>query len=241
MNNFNKAFLSLFVCVFTCFQGNAQLKIGFKTGANISNVHVNYGDFNTEKRVGYLIGGVVDYSFDKHFGLQTGLSLSSKGTYQNMDLEGVITKAEGHNIVRMNYIDFPVHGVFKVNKHFQLYAGPYLAFGVGGQRVWDYTFTSPGVQIDTEGRVPLAPIQDKVEEADPLFLLGEDAYHDFDYGLNAGLGLQFGPILINAGYSLGLGNFLAEADNRKRSDFNGQNRVINISVSYFFEELSLKK
>jgi hypothetical protein len=58
-----------------------------------------------------------------------------------------------------------------------------------------------------------------------------------NFGLGFGLGFKTGPILINAGYELGLTNLTPKwgGDGEDdRDDYKITNGVINVSVSYFF-------
>lgn len=59
----------------------------------------------------------------------------------------------------------------------------------------------------------------------------EEYFRAFDYGLNAGVGYQFGNILLSAEYSLGLGN-IAAIYNENTVD--AYNRGITLSVGYTF-------
>lgn len=215
-------------------QTEAQVKFGVKAGLNINNISQNYKDsdleFDTKMLLAYNIGATVDFGLSDAFSLQTGLMLTSKGfSYDMEEMSG--EEIEGYSRFILNYIEVPINAAYKFNG-FQIYAGPYVAIGIGGKNKWDYTYAGETNADESK----LKPVFGEVGEGD----LGEDegAFNALDYGLNFGVGYQVGPILINAGYSLGLGNINPgfEGDDGDIKDYKMSNRVINLSVSYFFGE-----
>lgn len=222
------------------FQTQAQIKFGVKAGLNVNNISQNFkdsdGEFGTKMRLAYNIGAITDFGLSDFVSLQTGLSLTSKGYSYDFkeDLEED-ENIDGYDRVILNYLEIPIHIAYKVN-NFQIYAGPYLAFGIGGKNKWDYKYTYDGDSESDKDEYKLNPIFGKVKEGD----LGDDdgAYSAFDYGLDFGFGYQAGSILINAGYSLGLGNINPgyEGGDYDPKDFKISNRVITLSVNYFFGE-----
>ena len=221
-------------------QTQAQVKFGVKAGLNLNNISQNFKEsdweFDTKMRLAYNIGATVDFSLTDAMSLQSGLSLTSKGF--NIDLNedsGEGESIEGYYNYILNYLEIPIHIAYKIND-FQICVGPYLAFGIGGKNKWDYTFTYDGGSVSDKGEYKLKPIFGEVKEGD----LGDDeyAYTAFDYGLGFGVGYQAGPVLVNTGYSLGLGNITPsyEGSDFDPKDFKMSNRVITLSVSYFFGE-----
>ena len=213
-------------------QTQAQVKFGVKAGLNINNISQNFKEsdweFDTKMRLAYNIGATVDFGLSDAFSLQSGLMLTSKGFSYDLEEEwGEGT--EGYNRVIFNYLEVPINFAYKIND-FQIYAGPYLAIGIGGKNKWDVTYDGDSDADEYKFK----PVLGEVGEGD----LDDDevAYRALDYGLNLGVGYQVGSILINAGYSLGLGNLTPayEGDDDDRKDYKISNRVISLSVSYFF-------
>ncbi len=222
-------------------QSQAQVKFGVKAGLNVNSTSQNFKDsdweFDTKMRLAYHIGATVDYGLTDILSVQTGLLLSSKGySYdleQDLDADETI---EGYDRYIFNYLEIPISVAYKINDNFQVFAGPYLAVGISGKNKWDATYTWDGEENSDNGDSKLKPIFGEVGEGD----LGddEDAYSALDYGFNLGVGYQTGPILINLGYSLGLGNLTPgyEGSDGDPKDYKMSNNVISLSVSYFFGE-----
>ncbi len=187
-------------------------------------------------KLAYHIGATVDYGFSDAISLQTGLLLSSKGYKYDLeqDLDDDET-VEGYDKYTFNYLEIPIHVAYKINDNFQVFAGPYLAFGIGGKNKWDVTYKYDGDSDTDSVEIKYKAVFGEVKDED----LGEDedAYGALDFGFDFGIGYQTGPILINAGYSLGLGNLTADyGGDFDPKDMKTSNRVITLSVSYFFGE-----
>lgn len=233
-----KNLLLLSISIMICLTIQAQVKFGPKLGLNIANCAFNYkesGDEpDTKMRLAFAIGGVIDYGFSDAFSLQSGLMFSSKGFSYDLDKMGDQTFTyDGYERAILNYIEMPIHAVYKI-KGFQIYAGPYIAFGISGKYKWDYTYTMNGQEESEKDDMKLKPKMGEVKEGD----LDDDegAYSGLDYGLNFGIGYEIKSILINAGYSLGLGNINPgyEGSESDKKDYKYSNRVISISAAYLF-------
>jgi hypothetical protein len=220
---------------------HAQFQFGPKLGLNLANCAFNFKESDwepeTKMRLAFAIGGVIDYGFSDAFSLQSGLMFSGKGFSVDLDKmsNDYETNYDGYERAILNYLELPIHAAYKI-KGFQIYAGPYIAFGIGGKDKWDYSYTDMfGEKQSEKDETKLKPKMGEVKEGD----LGdnESAYNGLDYGIDFGLGYQIKSILINAGYSLGLGNITpkyegSSKDDRKNIKFS--NRVITVSVSYLF-------
>ncbi|KUG06641.1 hypothetical protein ASU33_04675 [Solirubrum puertoriconensis] len=94
---------------------------------------------------------------------------------------------------RFGYLEVPLHlAVAPVwARYLQVFAGPYLAMGVGGQFEQEYQ--------------PTGGQNQPVREARPLeYTAFMKSYADaqrYDTGISAGLGYQTGPVLLQAQYS----------------------------------------
>jgi len=232
--------LVIITLITSSVQTQAQVKFGVKAGLNVNNISQNFKEsdweLDTKMRIGYHIGATVNYGLSDAISLQSGLLLSSKGF--SFDLEEGLDDdetIEGYVRAIFNYLEIPINFAYKIND-FQVYAGPYLAIGIGGKNKWDYTYKYDGDEYKDADEIKLKPVFGEVGEGD----LGEDedAYSALDFGLNLGVGYQAGPVLISAGYSLGLGNLTPayEGDDDDPKDYKFSNRVITLSVSYFFGE-----
>ena len=218
------------------FAVHAQFQLGPKVGLNIANCAFIFEDDDDEPetnimRLAYAFGVAADYGFSDAFSLQSGLIFTSKGYSYDLDEISEEIDYDGYERVIFNYIELPVNAVYKI-KGFQIYAGPYIAFGICGKYKWDYTYDYYGTEEGDSGKMKLKPKFGEVDEDD----LGEDedAFYALDGGFNFGIGYQFDGFVIQAGYSLGLGNIMPKYTDDIRDEYKYSNRVITLSVAYMF-------
>lgn len=239
--------LSLLILVGIAFSAKAQVEFGIKAGANFSNISQDFKDsdfeMTTKIKPGFHLGVIADVPFSDNFSFQPGLLYSSKG--YNLDIEKSMenilgeplpdgASIDGYFRGTFNYIEVPLNFAFKAND-FQIFAGPYVALGLSGKQKYDFTIKYMGFSSSDDDEMKLKPVfgEVKAEDLDD----DEDAFTALDYGINAGVGYKVGPVLIQAGYSLGLGNMtpLYEGDSDSdRADYKISNRVITLSASFFF-------
>ena len=228
------------------FGANAQIEIGPKIGLNIGSAAYSEGDVDGQK---YEAAWEGDGNSKKTFlGLQLGLSInapiseaisirpevlfSQKGIkveQKNDDYTAVYTN-------KVNYLEVPVnvsYGLPIGDNKLELFAGPYVAFAMGGKFSSDvdkddfkedneYNYSVTGKKIPKDGREK------------------ETAYvNSMDAGINLGVGFRVSSILIAAQYSLGLSNTGANYEDSDLQDdrVNDEvykNRVLSFSLTYYF-------
>ena len=212
---------------------NAQVKFGVKAGLNFSNMSVPSDfDVDAKMKIGFNIGGVVNYTLSESFDLQSGLSLTTKGfKYDGSESNGS-DKFEYNGTYSLTYLEIPFNAIYKIDK-LQLSAGPFLAFGLAGKMKSEYSYTDG---VDTESGSEESKLKPKSSGYDYDSLEDdEDAFRAMDYGINFGVGYLLGPVLVNAGYSLGLGNVSVDGEDDDWADDNKmKNGVISLSATYMF-------
>lgn len=183
---------------------SAQVSLGVKGGINMSNL---YGDEldNENVKFGFNVGLLADIDFSFNSAIQTGLFFTTKGyKYDSGNLDYT------ENLM---YIQLPVHYAYKIDvtpgTRVVFHAGPYAAYGVGGSR-----------KLDTGELGSL--------EVDKIFGDGMLQYKPFDAGLGLGVGAEFGPILVDLGWDMGLVNI------SNTSNGNVKNQNAYLSVGYKF-------
>jgi len=195
------------------FVSKAQMNIGVKASLNMATISGDNTD-ETEMMPSYQVGLVTNFNISEAFSIQPGLMLSGKGAknFWN-DVDTRLT---------LNYLEVPINVIHNISD-FQIFAGPYLGFGLFADVKSDNDLAD---EIDAEFKNDIS-----LEEASALETL---YYNSFDYGLNVGAGYMVNEsIQIQAGYGLGLGNIHPKVDGEDpNSDTN--NSVIQLNVSYFF-------
>lgn len=180
-------------------------------------------------------GAVLEVAF-RRFALQPALIFSQKGEQFDAatSINGFagVSSAEISTVNRFNWLELPVNVVYTLHG-FQVFAGPYVALGVGGRQHGTGKTTSFGIlgfrSYDFDGKIRY----------------GSDTENRrLDAGVNFGLGYRKGPLQVQLGYGLGLRNLhqqpLANVlhGNPFYHDFNADrayNRVAQLTATYFFE------
>ena len=142
---------------------SSSLKFGVKGGANFSNL---YSDNVEDNNVltGFNVGVFAKLPITELLAIQPELLYTTKGSelkYNNAFVNGTST-------FRLNYLELPILLVINLTNNFNIHAGPYVAYLVGGKATND----SQGTLFDIEKN-----------------LKNED-YNKFDTGLSIGVGFD---------------------------------------------------
>ena len=185
---------------------NSSLSI--KGGLNLSNF---YGDELNDKsmKVGFHAGIGADFEFAPNIGIQSGLFFSGKGAeYKYNSAEVKVTA---------NYLQLPVHLAYKIDvmpgTKVVLHAGPYVAYGLGGK-----------TKLNVAGK-DLAEMDTFKDDSS---IEAFNGLKRFDAGLGLGVGAEFGRILVDLGWDMGLTN-LSRIDN---ADIKTQNAYLSVGYKF---------
>lgn len=165
------------------FAGAQTPSFSIKGGLNMSNF---YGDELNDKnmKTGFHIGVGADFEFAPNMGIQSGLFFTSKGAKYTTKIEDVELNSNA------NFLQVPVHFAYKIDlmpgTRIVLHAGPYIAYGIGGK-------TEAGIFSGDTFK-------------DGAFLDVLNGLKPFDAGLGLGVGAEFGAILVDIGWDMGLTN-----------------------------------
>jgi hypothetical protein len=207
--------LSIAVCLTAVMSLNAQVSFGPKAGLNLATLSGDAGD--VDMKIGLQIGGMVDMKFSDALSLQPGLILSMKGAQQSASAMGINMKST----YSYNYLEVPINLVFGLDmgdNQFQIFAGPYIAYGLFGK-----TSFSVG---DEKDETDVQFVSDYMDADDD-----KDAAAPIDFGANFGVGFKAGAIQIQAGYGLGFGNVIPKYDGEAPEDV-VTNSVIQLNFAY---------
>ncbi|MFH1120630.1 MAG: porin family protein [Bacteroidota bacterium] len=241
----------------------AQVKFGVKAGGNVCkmkfDIDSDYGDEpEIKSKLGFHFGIIADIPIlENTLNLQPALLYSNKGysldfekmLEDELDHEGVdLDDYKGHVRMKYDYIELPINIAYKYSD-FQVSAGPYFGFGMGGRMKHKFSFEADGEDFDSddffeEDTYKLKPVLGKVDDNKYEDYIDDDdileLYRAFDFGFNLGVGYQMENILFNVGYSFGLGNLTPrydaddyDMDEDYTENVIQKNRVFNFSVSYF--------
>ena len=173
----------LFALLNTCFaQENTKNFISYavRVGDNYSTLIGT--NVSCKWKTGFNIGATVDFAFTDAFSLRPGVYFSMKGF-----------KDDNDDNIRFNYLETPILAIFSwslnSNMSLELQTGPYFAYGIGGKT------KDEGLAYD--------PVTQKSEYRtfeDKVF----DHFDRFDWGLNAGVGLNIHQFYVGTAYELGI-------------------------------------
>lgn len=205
MNIIKKIFLTAtsLVLVANVYSQGSKFSVGGKVGINLSNVDMEYLD--TDAKVGYQLGVVVEYDLQKNYFLRSGLEINSKGFKSDIPTVGDINGDglfDDYGTVKsswnMVYLQLPLMLGYKVGvtDEFKInfVAGGYLSYGIGGKTTskFDGFISSPSGQHDHY----------KERYKDNTF--SDDLLKRFDAGLIGGVGAEYRSFTFNLGYEYGL-------------------------------------
>lgn len=225
----------------TTAQAQSALSIGPRLGLNMATVTAS-GDNSSEVDPKNIftpqVGVTLDLNFGGKFSFQPSLLYSQKGFKTEESgtesFGGNTITYSGSTTARINYLELPLNFVFTTGgtQGFQVFAGPYLALGVGGKAEYQFSVKdSQGLLNSSEsGSSPV-----KFANQEPSNSNGNTSYvRQFDAGLNAGMGYRQGPIQVQLAYGLGLGNLVPLNSDGSDTGEKAQNRVLQLSANYFF-------
>ena len=171
-------------------------------------------------------GAVLEVTFHR-FSLQPALVFSQKdehfdATASSSGIAGVYgTKSSSIN--RYNWLELPVNVVYTLHG-FQMFAGPYVALGVGGRQHGTISVVSPYYT---------RPMPQYVDEK---VAYGPDSNNRrLDAGINFGIGYRKGPLQMQLGYGLGFWNL--HQDNSYQLYNHGHDHSTLLFLLFDFEQV----
>lgn len=214
---------------------SAQVTIGARAGLNAATLGLNLEDEDDEDDIDpkMILGPQVGLTVNAQFGslaIQPSLLFSQKGYRFQETEEGGGLKSEYKAVTRLSYLEIPVNFVYTIGEEdgFQLFAGPYVGFGISGKEKSELTLEYSGKKNSSSKEVDVEFASEDGDDNDKNYLRA------LDYGLNAGVGYRTGPLQVQLGYGLGLGNLIPNSQNGQEPDDKIHNRVAHLSVAYFF-------
>lgn len=223
-------FIVAVLSIFVVAQTFGQLRFGVRGGLNFASMsekNLLNGAGTLSGRTAFHVGGIVELGLPL-ISLESGLLLSSKGAQMKVSQSGGGVSISGTSTLSPLYLEVPVHAILKINlvaAKIRLFAGPYIAFGIGGDSKNE--FTASGLPAGTS----LASLG--LSNSSAKIKYGSTADSDLtstDFGLDLGAGVEISKFVIQAQYGIGLSNLQPAATN----DESLKNKVFAISLGYMF-------
>lgn len=236
-------------------QAQTTVSFGPRLGANLTTFSYsgNSADFgNTSYKLGVQVGGTLNLSFGK-VAFQPSLLFSQKGAEltggQELPLGGGTTKVSATLKPRLHYLELPLNVVYTTggDHGFQVFAGPYLAVGVGGGGSYKVSIQSTDPVVTSQipnGDYPGSLTVEYGDRQNDNSSAGSGSgfgaptitytARRFDAGLNAGVGYRVGPVQAQLGYCLGLVNFVPKDTDGNDTGDKAYHRGFQLAATYFF-------
>jgi hypothetical protein len=221
-------------------QAQATFHLGPYLGGNVSTVHFA-NETPSAARRGFDAGllGALQLG---HVAVQPAVLFAQRGFISKPTFYDSGFGGRTQTNVRLHYLTIPVQVAYTQHadgQGFQVAAGPYVSFLVGGKSVTDYEFPGTG-SMQQENAVAAADVHTQTigvytQVPDYTFYSRR-----LDVGAQAGLGYRLGGALLQVSYSMGLRNVatterytLVNASTTYESDSPAyRNRAFQLSLSY---------
>ena len=217
------------------------VSFGIKAGMNLSNF---WGDELTghekKARVGYQVGVTVDLNMMSGLFLRSGLELSTKGAKEKASVQFYDIAKELYTLnveekSNLMYLQLPIHIGYKVEvtpgTKISFFVGPYVAYGIGGKTKIGGDIKSQGITVGLDSYMDYLielGLLDSNASTGKHDSFSDMAYKRFDAGIGGGVGGEFGNIVVNLGYDLGLANMSRE------SGYKVKNQNAYLTLGYKF-------
>ena len=182
--------------------------VGPRLGGNVSKVRFSDGNDNITSRPGFEAGVLGSLQFG-HVAVQPAVLFVQRGYTRTPAFYDSGFGGLTQTSVRLNYLTLPLQVAYVQHTNgqgFQLAAGPYVSFLVGGNSFSDYRFPFADAQ-QVHSKVVAAEAH--TTDISP-YSLQEPNYTVYsrrlDLGAQVGLGYRLGGALVQLSYSLGLRN-----------------------------------
>ena len=235
------------------FQG-----VGLRLGGNLAS-----GTFATVEQA---TGPGVDYTYQRssllgyqvglaatfgsgHWAVQPALVFTQKGLKQTATAKtsfgGYDYQEKDDFKARIHYLELPLNLVYSFGddgEGIQVFAGPYLAMGVGGRNTYALELSSSDPDFmgpQSESGTQAFTFGSTFSEPDPNSTSNSSVYESrarrFDAGLNFGVGYRRGPMQVQLGYGLGLLNAQPKYPaSYQMTDDTGYIRTAQLTATYYF-------
>ena len=229
----------LFAFVTVAGTVNAQLRPGIKAGYNavgvMADVLFEHPDRpnaasqpeNFKMKSGFQIGMIADWQFNETWALQPGARFAMLGFSDEFNAGG----ASGANELRkfsLYYLQIPVYVQYKLNlieeANLLFQAGPYIGYGLFGRQA----------RFRRGASVDLPDDQKKISFGSDPTKSSDDLYR-MDYGIGAGVGIEFFRFQFMVNYDLGMNKALfnkTNAPSRYNVDIRNHNLSVTLAVIF---------
>lgn len=213
---------TLFVLMGVVISFSQDINFHAKAGVGFANLT---GDANGDPLFSYKVGVGMNIGLGGHWELHPDLFFVRKGMSNSAEVRSDDIDMKGDLTLNACYLELPVMAAYRIpleRMDVVLYAGPYLAYGVGGK-----------VKSTVTGREDSDEPVRKITESQSVF--GNGGLKRFDSGLGLGMDLEFGRFIAGINVNIGLVNLARTKDfDYDEDDIAVRNLAAHISFGYKF-------
>jgi hypothetical protein len=224
----------LFALIAVASSINAQIRPGIKLGYNLSGVTANYAEATEEKtaaagnpgnfhmKSGFQAGLIADCPINDAWVIQPGVRFTNQGFTDKYTSNGDATRK-----LALYYLQVPVYAQYRLNiaeeTNLLFQAGPYAGFGLFGRQ----KYTLKGKSKD------LGDKQKKITFGSGT---SDDIHKAFDYGIGAGVGVEFYRFQFMVAYDYGRYKMTFDKSEAGSGVYNVtmQNQNLSITLAFIF-------
>lgn len=194
----------------TSAQAQHAVSFGPRLGANLANASLSGPDtdgFNPKAIFGAQVGVTADIQFGG-FAFQPSLLFTQKGFKLSQSgtesFGGMTATYSDDRTLHISYLELPLNFVYTTSGDhgLQLFAGPYLAVGVGGSAPYKSDIVIPGFAEEHKSGTGAMKFANQEPNNSSSSSDNDVTVRRFDAGFNAGIGYRQGPVQIQAGTAL---------------------------------------
>lgn len=209
-------------------QNERFFTLGVKAGFNFTTLSgINHNNYpgKTKMEVEFTGGITTDFSISRQWSILSGLEYMSKDADTKMESGELTATIPYYN---SKYLQLPIHAGYKLwingDSKVVFHAGPYFAYGIGGEIKWKDKDSQLYRYID---------------------FFDEKLFNRFDFGIGIGATIDTKNFAFNVGYDHGLKNITKSSfyfPDRTDIDTEGisiHTRAIHVTIGWKFRQLSL--
>lgn len=240
MKTITKLFLLFILLTIAVSSANAQahhrrnIYGDFFVGMTMASMDMEKQNEYKKYKIGFMVGGNVNFRFFRYMEFQTGLQLlkkgslkHKKGTFPRQDLPDEIVDVK--TTIDANYMQIPLNLGFEVpltkELYFNMHVGVYGAYGFKGYR------DRKGFTIDSGSGEEISQDQSQRETFDGSSL------KRWDYGIGGNIGFVYDIYILRLQYDHGLADIATNNISNLSTDSEGHKnkwRTRNYSICLGF-------
>ena len=191
-----------------------KVKLGIKAGLNLATLTLDESELDSSSKAGFTAGVMVEIPMTKKFSLQPEIMYSQQGTKTSFS-DSDVTNSNYESTIKLNYLNIPVMLKYYVKEGLSVQAGPQIGILLKANNKYKDNFLG----YDNQESFDLKEYSSGI-----------------DTSVNVGLGYQFkDKFYTDLRYNISYSNVFKDGDTNHFIDNDMKNRVLQITIGYFFK------